>query len=149
MITVKELSKIMNVRSGNIKNFINFGKKGEYFFTLIRINNQEKSRSGKTIIKCRPMWCIDESKIDEFIAYWNIRTKERRPKISNGKTGADRLAWTNMARECYEVKGICSKCTNNKTCAEVEKITHERKMKKTVIALVREIGLPPERINDD
>ena len=145
MITVKELSKLMNVRSRNIQAFINFGRDAENWFIKMPVPHPERARGGKTITKNRPMWCIDEKKIDAFIEFWQKRSKGRK-LISNGLTTQDRLTWTEFARECYEAKCRCSKCNNNKTCSEIEKITHERKMKNTVIKLVRELGIPPERI---
>ena len=145
MLTVVELSKIMDVNVRNLKQYINYGYNAEDFFFKTLVNNKEKGRGGHTIVKCRPMWCIDESKVDAFIEFWKKRSRGRK-SASNGLYTQERLAWTDFARECYEARGRCSKCNNNRVCTRIELYDGERRMKKTVIELVKELGIPPERI---
>ena len=146
MLTTEELSATTGIKLRNIMYFVTMNPRNHEFFHKEYVQHLEKSRGNKMRYRKRAMWCIEDDKVDAFVKLYEAYTRSPKPKISNGKTGADRLAWTTMARECYAVKCRCSKCNNNKTCSEIEKITHERKMKKTVIELVKELGLPPERI---
>lgn len=92
------------------------------------------------------MYVMDADKIDAFKEYWQ-KHRYQRPK-TNGLDGSKRQTWTETAIDCYNAKCICANCQNQRTCARLEKHTHNRYMKAVVRELFAELGAPPERIEE-
>lgn len=82
---------------------------------------------------------IEEFK-KEFQNYTNFLKENKKRKRKRN------LGWSTSAIECYQSNMICKKCINKKVCYSIARKTEDKTppMKKTVIKLLTELGLPPK-----
>jgi len=135
---LEELAEKTGYKLNLLKSFVNYHPRALDFFSKEKIYHKGKYR---------PMWVIDDDKLEEFKEFW-IRRQHNKAvrKAQNAKI--TRTRWTNYAKDCFDAKLDCSQCQNNFICASLEKYLGERKMKKFVITCYKTNGAPPERIFD-
>lgn len=148
MLTIVELSKQLGIEEKDLKRFVNYHKDKSLFFSKKYTQNHVLWK-GKPIVQNRLMYVIEDERIDAFKKYWDTRKEKIKPyakRYTNGSYNADRLSWTNQALDCYDARCTCKNCMHHQTCKELETYLGEKKMKTVVIRLVKELGIPPERI---
>ena len=137
---LKELALKLGYKNKN--SFIVYCKRNFPFIYKTQVERKQKGRGGKIVTITRKIWAVDDAKIDVI--------KNHLASLKTPKPNHNRLhSWTRTAIECYEAKLICQNCPNYMLCKELKQNYGQKHMKNKTIELVRVLGRPPERINEE
>lgn len=133
--TLEEAANILSKSKGYLTSIV---RTLPHFYKT-EIECEQKGNFGRNVKVHRKMWVIDKEDMEDIKNYF-----VKPPKDKNNS-----LAWTRSSLECYKARLMCNKCPNCQVCKDIEAYTHSKPIKQKTIELVKEYGIPPERMIDD